>query len=63
MIKTTFSYNEKEKLKKKLILGVDFPLVLKSFEYDKFGKKIKINQYNQDGDLETTSTFFIMMMN
>ena len=57
MIKTTFSYNEKGKVKEKINSRRGFSFGSQSFEYDKFERKIKINQYNQDGDLETTSTF------
>ena len=57
MIKTTFSYNNKGQVEEKINSRRGFSFGSKSFEYDNLGRKLKINQYNQDGDLETTSTF------
>ena len=57
MIKTTFSYNDKGEVEEKIDSRRGFSFGSKSFEYDKFGRKVKIKQYNQDGNLETTSTF------
>ena len=57
MIKTTFSYNDKGEVEEKIDSRRGFSFGSKSFEYDKFGRKVKIKHYNQDGNLETTSTF------
>ena len=57
MIKTTFSYNNKGEIEEKIDSRRGFSFGSKSFEYDKIGRKVKINQYNQDGNLETASTF------
>tara|TARA_B100002052_G_scaffold76115_1_gene69164 strand:+ start:4142 stop:5212 length:1071 start_codon:yes stop_codon:yes gene_type:complete len=57
MIKTTFSYNDKGQIEEKIDSRRGFSFGSNSFEYDKFGRKVKIKQFNQDGNLETTSTF------
>tara|TARA_B100000579_G_scaffold356669_1_gene312435 strand:+ start:1510 stop:2580 length:1071 start_codon:yes stop_codon:yes gene_type:complete len=57
MIKTTFSYNDKGKIEEKINSRRGFSFGSKSYEYDKYGRKVKINHYNQDGNLEKTSSF------
>ena len=57
MIKTTFSYNKMGEVEEKINSRRGFSFGSESFEYDKLGRKIKISQYNQNGNLETTSTF------
>ena len=57
MIKTTFSYNEKGEIEEKIDSRRGFSFGSKSFEYDKLGRKVKINHFNQNGNLEKTSTF------
>ena len=57
MIKTTFSYNDIGEVEEKIDSRRGFSFGSKSFEYDKLGRKVKINHYNQDGNLKTTSTF------
>ena len=57
MIKTTFSYNDKGEIEEKIDSRRGYSFGSKSFEYDKLGRIVKTNQYNQDGNLETTSTF------
>ena len=44
-------------MKEKINSRRGFSFGSKSFEYDRFGRKVKINHYNKDGDLEKTSTF------
>ncbi len=57
MIKTTFSYNDKGEVEEKINSRRGFSFGSKSFQYDNHGRKMKISHYNQDGNLETTSTF------
>tara|TARA_Y100001970_G_scaffold242592_1_gene307172 strand:- start:859 stop:1929 length:1071 start_codon:yes stop_codon:yes gene_type:complete len=57
MIKKTFTYNDKGEIKEVIDSRNGFSFGSKSFEYDHLGRKMIINQYNQDGNLETTSTF------
>ena len=57
MIKTTFSYNDIGEVEEKIDSRRGFSFGSKSFEYDKLGRIVKTNKYNQDGNLEATSTF------
>jgi len=57
MIKTTFTYNNRGEIEEKINSRRGFSFGSKSFEYDKLGRKIKIISYNQDGNIEKTSTF------
>ena len=57
MIKTTFSYNDLGQVEEKIDSRRGFSFGSKKFEHDKFGRKLNIIHYNQDGNLEKTSTF------
>ena len=57
MIKTTFSYNDNGEVEDKIDSRRGFSFGSESFEYDKLGRKVKINHFNQNGYLETTSTY------
>ncbi len=57
MIKKTFSYNDIGEVEEIIDSRRGFAFGSKSFEYDKFGRKLKITYYDQDGSLEKTSTY------
>ena len=57
MIKKTFSYNDVGEVEEIIDSRRGFAFGSKSFEYDKFGRKLKITYYDQDGNLEKTSTY------
>jgi len=57
MNKTTFSYNGNDRLIEKIQSSSGFSIGSETYEYDKLGRKIKINYYSQNGVLEKSLSF------
>jgi len=57
MRKTTYSYNNDGQLYEKINSRRGFAIGSENYEYDTYGRTIKINYFNLDGNIEKTSTF------